>query len=157
MDDILTMRCSNSGSNSADNFESPGRRHGSFIRHDLLQRTSIHKLHDEKRHGAAHDPKVSHGDDVLMFDRCGCQRFLAKAGNEHRVVTNEVWQNYFDGMLGLEEDVTTLKDDSHSALSQPALQLITSIQNGITEQRGQSCIAVLGTVIYVVGETAPTG
>src|SRR5262245_46613953 len=92
-----------------------------------------------------------------MFDRRGCQRFLAEACDQHWIVADQVRQNDFDGVLSLEKDVTSLKDDSHPTLSESSFQLVTSVQNGIAKQRGQGCVAVLGTVIYVVGETAPTG
>jgi hypothetical protein len=50
-----------------------------------------------------------------------------------------------------------LKDDSHPALSEASLQLVTSIEYGLAKQRWRGGIAVLRTVVDFVWETAPTG
>src|SRR5262249_48308444 len=53
--------------------------------------------------------------------------------------------------------MTGLENNAHATLPQSSLQLITTIEDGLSRQGRQSGIAVLGTVVYVVGETAPTG
>jgi hypothetical protein len=68
-----------------------------------------------------------------MFDGSRCQRFLTKARDQHWIVSNEVRKDDFDCVLGLEKDVAGLKNNTHSALTQAPLELITSIQNGIAK------------------------
>jgi hypothetical protein len=56
---------------------------------------------------------------------------------------------------GLKKDVAGLKNNTHSALAQSSLELITSIEHGLAMQRGDNFSAVLRTVIEFVWEAAP--
>ena len=92
-----------------------------------------------------------------MANGSGRQRFLPETRDEHRVVTHEIRQDYLDSMSCLEENMPGFKDNSHSSLAESSLQLIASIEYGLANKRWRRCVAVLGTVIDFVGETAPTG
>ena len=73
------------------------------------------------------DAKVGHGNDVLMAYRRGRQGFLAKARGEHRIVTDEIWQDDFYCVGSFEKDVTRLKHDAHTALPETALEQVAGI------------------------------
>ena len=64
----------------------------------ILQRLALDELHHQKRHRAAHDSKVSYGNDVLMTNCGGCESFLAKARNQIRIITDQIRKNDFDGV-----------------------------------------------------------
>jgi hypothetical protein len=53
--------------------------------------------------------------------------------------------------------MTRLKDDTHTALTESSFQLITSVEDRFAQQRLSGGIAILRTMIYVIGEAAPTG
>lgn len=92
-----------------------------------------------------------------MADGRRGERLLTKTRHQHRIVANQIGQDYFDGVRSFEKDVTRLKDDAHAALAQPALQLIASIEYGLALERLRSRIAVLRTVVDFVRKTAPAG
>ena len=68
-------------------------------------------------------PKSVTGDNVLMTDGCGSQRFLTKPRDQHRIVADEIRQDHFDSVGRFEKDVSGLKDDSHAALAQVAARV----------------------------------
>jgi hypothetical protein len=92
-----------------------------------------------------------------MTNGSGSERFLTEPRNQHRIVPDEVRQDYFDGVRGLEKYVPGLKHNAHSALAQPTLELIARIEYGLAQQRWRGGIAVLRTMDNLVRETAPTG
>jgi hypothetical protein len=53
--------------------------------------------------------------------------------------------------------VTGLKDNAHPASTQSPFQLVASVEDGLAQQRLCGGIAVLRTMIYVIGEAAPAG
>jgi hypothetical protein len=67
----------------------------------------------------------------LVTNCRGRQRFLAKSRDQHWVVADEVRQNDFYRVRSFKKDVAGLKDYAHSALSQPALQLVARIEYGL--------------------------
>src|SRR5215217_8002716 len=142
MDDVLPVRCSHTSGNGADELPRALRRHRSFAGQYVVKRSAFNKLHDQERHRAAHHAKVSDGDDVLMAYRCGGQRFLTKARGEHRIVTDQIRQDDFYRVWGLEKDVTRLKHDTHAALSQTTLEQIAGIECGFTQEGRRSRIAI---------------
>jgi hypothetical protein len=60
-------------------------------------------------------------------------------------------------MCGLKKDVAGLEHNTHSTLPKSFLQLIARIKDRLANQRVGCGIAVLRTVINIVGETTPTG
>jgi hypothetical protein len=103
------------------------RRHRAFLGQNVLEGSSSDKLHHQERHRASDYAKISDGNDVRMTNRCGRKCFLTKARGEHRIVTDQIRQNDFDGVRGFEKDVTRLKDDTHTALPETALEQVAGI------------------------------
>ena len=97
MNNSLPVRGGNTGANRLHQFKGPHRRHGAFFSHDILQRHPLDELHHQKRHRAAHDSKVSYGNNVLMTNCRGRESFLAKARNQIRIVADQIRKNDFDG------------------------------------------------------------
>ena len=60
-------------------------------------------------------------------------------------------------MRGFEKDVSRLKHDAHAALSETTFEQVAGIERRFTQKGRRSLITVLGTVIYIVRVTAPTG
>ena len=54
-----------------------------------------------------------------MAHRSRRQRFLAKTRNQHGVIADQVRENYLDGVLRFQKDVTCLEDNPHPSLTQP--------------------------------------
>src|SRR5262249_452666 len=143
MHDTLAMGGGNAGTNRLHQFKSADRRHRALFRHDVLQRRALHELHHQKRHRAAHDSKVSYGDDVLMSDGCSGESFLAKGCNEIGIVSDQIRKNDLDRVRSLQKDVTSLINHTHAALTQALLELVTSIKNRLAANRsGRFCRVV---------------
>src|SRR6266478_524968 len=153
MNNLLRMRCGYAGTNRLDQFERAHRSHGAFIGHDVLQRSALNKLHYQKRHRAAHYPKVSHRNNVLMANSCSRQRFLAKASCQIRIVADQIGKNDLDGVLSLEKDVAGFEYHTHAALAETLFKLIASIEDRLPLNRRGGLGTVVRTVIDVVRET----
>ena len=157
MYDVLAVRRADARCNGANEFLRTLRRHRSFVCQDLVKRSSLDKLHHQKRHRAAHDAEVSHGDDVLMTDRGRRQGLLAKTRREHWIVSDQIRQNDFYCVRGFEEDVPRLKDDAHASLPETSLEQVAGIKCRFPEQRRRSLITILRTVTDLIRVTTPAG
>src|SRR5215510_4731753 len=157
MHDTLSMGRGDAGANRMHQFERADRRHCSLFCHEVLQRRTLHKFHHQKRHRATHDSKVSYSNDVLMPDRCGCQSFLAKAGNQIGIVADQIRKNDLDCVRSFQKDVTGLVNHAHATLAQTLLELVTAIKDGFAGNRSRGFRRVVRAVNDVVGETGTTG
>src|SRR5262249_27724630 len=110
----------------------------------------------EERHRAAHDTKVSDGDDVLVTNRGGRKCFLSKARGEHRIVADQIRKNDFYRVRGFEKDVSRLEDDAHAALAETSFEQVARVECRFTQKRRRGLITVLGTVINLIRVAAPT-
>src|SRR4029079_6894842 len=119
------MRRTHSGSDCTNQLPRTLGFHRTFCTKNVLERSSLNKLHYEEWHSAANHAEVSHGNDVLMSDGGGGKCFLTKAGSQHRIVTNKIRKNDLYRVSCFEEDVTRLKDDPHATLAQTSLQQVT--------------------------------
>ena len=88
MHDLLPVRGSDARANRLHQLKSARRRHRAFFAHDVLQRFAVHELHHQKRHRAAHHAEIRDGNNVLMTNRGGGHRFLAKARDQIRIVAD---------------------------------------------------------------------
>src|ERR1044072_2336866 len=122
MHDVLSMRGADARRDCANELPGALRRHRAFLRHDLLKRTPVDKLHHEKGHRAARDTEVSNGDDVRMTNGGGRECLLSETRREHRIITDEIRQDDVDLALGPEKDVARMKDHTHPALAEPSLE-----------------------------------
>src|SRR5215211_3438454 len=146
MHDVLPVSCADSCRNGADELPRALWQHRSFSCEYVLKRSAFYKLHDQERHRAAHDAKVSNGNDVRMADGRGRQRFLAKTRGEHRIVTNEIRQDYFYGVRRFEKDVSSLEDDTHATLPESSFEQVACVKGRFTQEGRRSFITILGTV-----------
>jgi hypothetical protein len=157
MHNILAVRGSDTRANRGSELQSARGRHDFLFRENVLERLSVYVFHHQKRHSAAHYTKICDSNNVLMTNRGSRQCFLPETSNQHWIVSHQIGQDYFDGVRRLEENMTRLKNNTHASLAQTLLELIASVKYWFPQQRRRGGIAVLRTVVYVIGETAPTG
>jgi hypothetical protein len=67
-----------------------------------------------------------------MADRRGRECFLSETRRQHRIVTDEIRQDDFDRMCGLQEDVSRLKHDAHATLPETALEQVAGVKCWLT-------------------------
>ena len=91
-----------------------------------------------------------------MSDSSGGEGFLPETRDQHRVVTDQVWKNDFDCVSGFEKDMPSLIDDTHPAMSNPFVQLITTVEDRLSGNRLGSGIAIIGAMVDVIRIAAPT-
>src|SRR6185436_16071825 len=113
MHDVLSMRSSNTQSYCTNQFQRSLRLHRTFCTEKILKRLAFHEFHNEEWHRATDHSEVGYSDDVLVFDRSGGKRFLAKTGCEVRVVAHEIGKNDFDRVRSFKKDMTCLKHYPH--------------------------------------------
>src|SRR4029079_10020994 len=115
------MRGTDAGSDCTNQLPRTLGFHWSFCTKNVLERSSLNKLHYEEWHSAANHSEVSHCNDVLMSDGGGGKGFLTKAGSQHRIGANQIRKNALYRVSCFKEDMTRLKDDAHAALAQTSL------------------------------------
>ena len=92
-----------------------------------------------------------------MANRSSSQRLLSKARRQHRIIADKIRKDNFDCVLCFEVGVPALEDDSHATLAQTPLEMISTIERGLANQRRRSNIPIVRTVCGVVWEAALTG
>src|SRR4051812_1635477 len=90
-----------------------------------------------------------------MADRSGCQRLLPKTRDQHRIVSDQIGQDYLYCVRGLQEDVACFIDHAHAAMTQATLKLISIIKNRLAGYRRNCDLTIVGTVINFVRKTSP--
>src|ERR1044072_9138215 len=117
-----------------------------------MKRFPLDVLHYQGWNISVYNAVVGGIYDVLMPDRCGSQRFLPKARNELRVISDEVRQNDLDRVKSFEICMAVFVNNSHSALAEPNVEVIFALEyrRPVYGMRGRH--AVIRARTYIVGE-----
>src|SRR4029453_10001749 len=98
MNDVLTVRGSNSCSKSGDEVPRSLNGHRTFALHNVVKRCPLDEFHDEERHLPPAHAEVSYRNYVLMANSSRGQCFLAKPRREHRIISHEIREDNFDSV-----------------------------------------------------------
>src|ERR1043166_1411331 len=92
-----------------------------------------------------------------MMQLGGDHRFLAETSNQHRIVADQLGQDYLDSKRRFEQDMTRLENNAHASMPQTPVQLVATIEDSIAFDRQLQSLAIGRAVIKVVGKTIFTG
>ena len=152
MNDSLLMRRADARADRRHQFEAPFRGESCFSRASKSCRDSP-STYSITRNGidALRDAVIRNRNDVLMTNRGGGERFLTKARNQLRVVSDQIGQNNFYRVESFQISVPRFINDAHSALSETAFEMIFSFQNRLAADRVHRRHSVFRTGIDIIG------